>query len=225
MRNSAFIAAIALALSISTACAGAEGESDLALAAEWLTGSFSSASQAAADTNYFDIRLEIVPVWTGREDGRWLYVEQAAAGSLERPYRQRVYHVTAGEAGAITSEVYSIPGPLRFAGAWRDEAPLAALAPDSLDLREGCGVVLRRTEQGVFEGGTVGVGCESTLRGAAYATSEVVLAPDGLTSWDRGFDGEGSQVWGAVGGPYVFDRIAKDDRGASEPGSVDAPAP
>jgi hypothetical protein len=187
-----------------------------------MAGSFSSAAQAAADTNCFDIRLEIVPVWGAREDGPWLYVEQAAAGHLERPYRQRVYHVIAGDSGEVVSEVFTIPDPLRFAGAWRDEAPLAALAPDSLELREGCGVVLRRTEQGPFVGGTVGTGCASTLRGAAYATSEVELGPDRLTSWDRGFDADGNQVWGAVTGPYVFDRVVRHEEKVDETGRAGA---
>ena len=62
----------------------------------WMTGSFSSASQAsAAPDDYFDIRLYMVPIWDGRADGPWLYVEQAAASALERPYRQRVYQVFA----------------------------------------------------------------------------------------------------------------------------------
>jgi CpeT protein len=210
-------------LSIATSCAGAGDRDDLSLAVSWLTGSFTSAAQAAADSNYFEIRLTIVPVWTGRADGHWLYVEQAAAGQLERPYRQRVYHVTAGDSGVVTSEVFAIPAPLRFAGAWRDDAPLVSLTPDSLDLREGCGVVLRRTGEGVFEGGTVGEGCESELRGAAYATSVVELTPDRLTSWDRGFGADGRQVWGAPGGPYVFDRIAEDQGNAGKSGRANEP--
>ena len=60
---------------------------------EWMTGSFSSQAQAQADERYYDIRLEMVPIWTDRDDGRWLYVEQAAASALERPYRQRIYRV------------------------------------------------------------------------------------------------------------------------------------
>jgi hypothetical protein len=187
--------------------------SDLALAVEWLSGSFSSAAQAAADTTYLDIRLEIVPIWRDRDDGHWLYVEQAAAGHLDRPYRQRIYHVVGYSSGAVVSDVFTIPDPLRFAGAWRDEAPLATLSPDSLTLREGCGVILRRTQKTLFGGGTVGEGCESSLRGASYATSEVALTPEKLVSWDRGFDADGRQVWGAVGGPYVFDRITRRDAG------------
>lgn len=101
---------------------------------------------------------------------------------------------------------------------------LAAITPDSLDLREGCAVVLRRTEQGPFEGGTVGTGCASSLRGAAPAPSEAELTSGGLTSRDRGFDADGNRVWGAAGGSYVFDRIvgggAPDARDTEAPGGA-----
>lgn len=65
-----------------------------------------------------------------------------------------------------------------------------------------------------MRGATTGDGCGSALRGAAYATSEVVLTPDTLRSWDRGYDKAGKQVWGAVKGPYVF---VKQVPGAAEP--------
>jgi hypothetical protein len=44
------------------------------------------------------------------------------------------------------------------------------------------------------------------MRGASYATSEVVLRDDGLDTWDRGFDDAGKQVWGATKGAYQFRR-------------------
>jgi len=55
-----------------------------------------------------------------------------------------------------------------------------------------------------FVGGTEGKGCASDLRRATYATSEVVVKLDHLTSWDRGFDKSDRQVWGAEKGGYVF---------------------
>lgn len=180
--------------------------SDLPTLATWLSGSFSSAAQAAADTNYFDIRLRVVPAWTDRADGPWLYVEQATASAQDKPYRQRVYRLRKGGDGTFTSEVYALPGARRFAGAWRQARPLATLTPDSLLARDGCAVVLRRTDDGHFAGGTVGNGCASDLRGAAYATSEVTVGPDIIESWDRGFAADGTQAWGATGGGYVFVR-------------------
>ena len=111
------------------------GPDHVARVAEWLSGSFSSAEQAAAQPDdYFDIRLEVVPIWTDREDGPWLYVEQAAAAALERPYRQRVYHVVQTEEGP-RSDVYTLPGdPLAYAGAWQEPARFDGITPDTLAL-------------------------------------------------------------------------------------------
>ena len=39
---------------------------DFETLAQWMTGSFSSADQAEADERYYDIRLEMVPIWTER---------------------------------------------------------------------------------------------------------------------------------------------------------------
>jgi len=182
----------------------AEGESDMGDLGIYMTGSFTSLAQAEADSDYLDIRLEVVPMWTGRKDGPWLYVEQALAERKHRPYRQRVYHLVDRGDGTIWSEVYSFEDPLRFAGDWKKDEPLESLNPDSLSVREGCAVVLRRTTADAFEGSTVEKECVSSLRGAAYATSVVAVAREQLTSWDRGFDVDGVQVWGATKGPYVF---------------------
>jgi hypothetical protein len=191
-------------------CCAPEGR-ELDTLATWMTGSFSSAQQATADSAFFDIRLEMARTWSGQRDGYWLYVEQAAAESLEQPYRQRVYHLTDGRDGSVRSEVYEIPDPLRFAGKWRSPAPLDGLSPDSLVRRDGCAVVLRRQPDSTFSGSTVGTECVSSLRGAAYATSEVSVRPDRLESWDRGFSATGAQVWGATEGPYVFRRMDSEE--------------
>ena len=173
---------------------------------EWMTGSFSSTAQAAADSNYYDIRLEMVRIWPERTDGCWIYVEQAVAASLDKPYRQRVYHVVQLEDDLFKSEVYTLPDPQSVAGQWQDPALLADLGPTDLEERDGCAVFLRQDKGGEFAGGTIGRGCGSGLRGAAYATSEVVIGPDRLASWDRGFGAGGAQVWGAERGPYIFEK-------------------
>jgi hypothetical protein len=177
-----------------------------------LSGSFSSAAQAAQDTNFFDIRLHMARTWSGRTDGIWLYVEQAMAGREARPYRQRVYRLTRAGDGALESAVYALPDPLRFAGAWSTPDPLAALSPDSLIPRTGCAIRLVRSGPFAFTGSTAGRWCPSDLRGAAYATSEVSITSAGMVTWDRGFDSTGTQVWGATTGGYVFDRISEPDR-------------
>lgn len=181
-----------------------EPSSDVDTLVEYMVGSFDSAAQAAADTNYFDIRLHMVPIWPDRTDGAWLYVEQAAADQQERPYRQRVYRVTAEADGVFKSAVYTIDDPLRFAGGWHDAMLLADLAYDLIQEREGCAVFLRKQADGTFAGATDAQSCGSVLRGATYATSTVDVSATEIRSWDQGFNAEREQVWGATEGPYIF---------------------
>jgi hypothetical protein len=184
----------------------AEPKADVDLLLSWLTGSFSSAAQAAADPEFRDIRLHTARIWPERTDAAWLYVEQAVADQLDQPYRQRVYRVTRVADNLFESQVLELPDPLRFVGAWRAERPLEQLTPTDLTAREGCAIFMRRKGD-AFMGSTLGRLCTSEHRGASWATSEVTVSADGLLSWDRGFDAGGVQVWGAVKGGYAFRRL------------------
>ena len=184
--------------------ASAAEPTDLATLVEWMSGSFASTAQAEADSEYLDIRLEMKPIWTGRSDGAWFYVEQAVAWALDKPYRQRVYHVQASGDGRFTSAVYSLPDPAAAVSAWQEEQPLADLRPDDLLERTGCVVYIERNPDGTFTGGTHERECTSEMRGATWASTEIVIRADGMTSWDRGWDDAGEQVWGAELGGYVF---------------------
>lgn len=185
-------------------CRANAPHSDVDELASWMTGSFASTAQAAADEDYRDIRLHMTPIWTSREDGRWLYVEQALAEKPEKPYRQRVYRVHRDDHGLV-SDVYELPGDaLAFAGTWRDPALLKDVTPASLVPRTGCSIRLQRQPDGSYAGATEHGACPSELNGAKFATSEVVITPMLLASWDRGFDAAGTQVWGAKRGAYQF---------------------
>ena len=179
-------------------------QKDIEVLVDYMVGSFSSEEQAEKDSNYFNIELEMVQLWKDRADGPWLYIEQAVAESKDKPYRQRVYHLRKRNDGKIESLVYTIPDPLRFAGDYKKEFPLLRLTPDSLILKEGCEVILYQADNGYFEGSTIDKNCGSDLKGASYATSEVMIDKDKMISWDRGFDESGNQVWGATDGGYIF---------------------
>jgi len=196
------------ALFASGATAGDSAASELSRLVDMMSGSFSSATQAAADSDFFDIRLEMTPIWRERSDAAWLYVEQARGDLLDKPYRQRVYRVARRDDGALVSEVFTFSSPLRYAGAWKQASPLASLTPDSLSRRDGCAIVLRAQPDGTFVGATVDHDCPSDLRGAAYATSEVTMGSGVMVSWDRGWNVAGEQVWGARKGGYVFRKAA-----------------
>ena len=182
-------------------------ENKLSTLASYMTGSFSSQEQATGDTSFYDIRLEMVRIWPERTDGYWLYVEQASAEHLDRPYRQRVYHLTQQSDSVLQSTVYTFDDFIRYAGAWKSEKPLSDLSPENLIERDGCAVFLKEFSTGVFVGSTETLNCASDLRGAAYATSIVLIDQNQIYSWDRGFDISGHQVWGAEKGGYVFKRV------------------
>ncbi len=200
---------IFLSVIVVTSSLWAESTGNLDRLAGWMIGSFSSAEQAALDAEYYDIRLEVVRIWPKRDDGYWLYVEQATAAALDKPYRLRIYHLRALDAGYIESSVYTIKNDSVLAGAWRSPDIFLDLPLDSLDLRDGCSIVLRPFADYAFVGNTIGRVCESSLRGAAYALSEVEIYADRMISWDRGFDAAGKQVWGATRGGYIFTKIKR----------------
>lgn len=185
-------------------------ETDYSTLYRWLSGSFSSEQQSRENPSYFDIRLEMAPIWSHRSDSLWLYVEQARADALDRPYRQRIYELVQRPGGEFESRVYELPGddPLKFAGAWKDPRKLDGVKKEDLKLKQGCSIFLRRLPDGAYQGATRGNGCASTRQGAAYTTSEVTVSADRIISWDRGWDADGKQVWGATEGGYVFRRVA-----------------
>lgn len=178
----------------------------LTLFYEMLEGEYSSADQAAADSTYLNISLIMKRIWNERTDGYWLYVEQALQSKKDKPYRQRVYQLTQKGDNEFVSRIYQFNDPLNYAGAYKDTAKLNALTFDKLTTKEGCEVIMNKYGTS-FEGGTKGKGCPSNLKGATYATSEIVIELNTLKSWDRGFDETDKQVWGAEKGPYLFKRL------------------
>ncbi|MBE0568027.1 MAG: chromophore lyase CpcT/CpeT [Krumholzibacteria bacterium] len=200
----AFALACCLAAVLVPAGAGAADDTDFVTLVAWMSGAFSSAAQAEADSAFQDIRLRMKPIWTSRDDGAWFYVEQAVAWAQDKPYRQRVYRVRDLGGGRFASETYTLPDDAAAAGAWRLDQPLQEIGPDDLAAREGCVVYLERRADGVFAGGTRGRECTSSLRGATWASTEIEIGPGGMTSWDRGWNDAGGQVWGSEHGGYVF---------------------
>lgn len=177
-----------------------------------LVGEYDSSAQEARDREYFTITLRMTQCWKERADGPWIYVEQAMSTAQDKPYRQRVYRLVSAGAGKVKSEVYELPGTMeevqdKFAGQWRASEPLKGLKAEELKLRDGCAITLTKQVDGVWMGSTNEKDCGSTLRGATYATSEVTLSQGLLRSWDRGFDKDGKQVWGAKKGAYEFVKL------------------
>ncbi len=179
------------------------GDTELDKLTSLMSGTFSSELQSETDTSYFNISLVMTPIWSDRTDGKWLYVEQAVASKLDKPYRQRVYHLQHPSKDVFTSDIYTIKDPLSFAGLQNDRLKRDQLTFDLIEFKDGCTVTLVKRND-IYEGGTNADKCPSDLRGAKYATTKIVLKDGELDSWDQGFDASGKQVWGATKGGYIF---------------------
>jgi len=175
---------------------------------QWLTGRFDSSEQAAGNQSYFPIQLTSCEVNAPELGDHVLYVEQASMDSPNQPYRQRLYVLSDGEADEVISTIYSLVNPGAAIGLCQRQQA-ATYDRGDVALRAGCEVYIQWNGTH-FTGGTNGQACSSTLGGAAYATSEVILYADQMTSWDRGFDANDVQVWGATEGAYIFVRRTEE---------------
>tara|TARA_R110002050_G_scaffold11122_2_gene37863 strand:- start:64257 stop:64871 length:615 start_codon:yes stop_codon:yes gene_type:complete len=169
----------------------------------FMEGKYSSQKQAEADTNYMHITLDMVQIWEDNKDGAWLYVEQTAAWTPGKPYRQRVYHLEQQSDSTFSSTILSLPDAKRFVGTRENRDLINTLNPDSLTVLPGCALHVTFKDGGFI--GATGVGeCLNSWGDAVYATSEVAIYADSLYSWDRGYDSTNTQVWGAENGGYQF---------------------
>ena len=175
-------------------------------AAELLAGRFDSSAQAAADARYFAVQLRACRIALPSLGEDVLYIEQAMLSATDQPYRQRVYVLTSPDDATVYSDVHELRGAERFVGLCDhadDERTLPP--PEDVQPMTGCRVTLH-VDGDALVGATDGSACLNDHAGATYATSEVRLASNLISSWDRGYDAQGVQVWGATAGAYRFDR-------------------
>ena len=172
-----------------------------------MTGDFSNYVQARKDSLFQDVLLRMCPIWTSDAEGVWLYVEQSFSVNPGQPYRQRIYKLERLSGRNYISRVYTLPDETKFVGACQNSKVWQDLKRSDLVARDGCTVYLKRLSKDHFKGATKDSDCESRLRGASYATSEVEITRDALITLDRGFAKNGKQVWGSKNGPYVFESL------------------
>lgn len=172
-----------------------------------LSGRFDSSAQSTADPDsYKPVQLDACVVEAPELGVHVLYIEQALIEQASAPYRQRLYVVAAGPAeGAVHSRVFELKDPKAWVGLCSVPPGERRFTAAQVEERQGCRVELTLVGE-AYRGGTVGQGCVSRLAGASYASSEVTVSTQTIESWDRGFDADGRQVWGAARGPYRFER-------------------
>jgi hypothetical protein len=172
-----------------------------------MDGNFDSELQSQQDSDFFHINLKMLPIWPEYSNDNlfYLYVEQAMASTMDKPYRQRIYKVEKMNDNSFVSHIYMMTEQERFIGKNGADEIFKQVSPDSLQRKDGCEVYLTfDPAKNNFTGSTGEKTCPSDLRGASYASSKVTIENGMMVSWDQGFNADGKQVWGAVKGGYIF---------------------
>lgn len=157
-------------------------------------GTFTSKEQAQQDSTYYDITINIVPVWEESGD-YWLYAEQALSNSIENPYTQKIYRINKDDKEGLIMESFEIENPQEYHGGWKIPEKFNSLSPEDLNPMPGCTIYFRK-EEGKFLGETRGKNCISISTSSHYSTVQLIISEDKLISWGRGYNRKDQQVWG-----------------------------
>lgn len=187
---------------------------DLEDVAARLEGTIDSSRQSMLDRDYVDVRVTQCQITINDAPGylkpsKFLYVEQALSLSLDAPYRQRVIKLSLDSMNrrGVVSSIYEInlsPDQVLHLCS-KDAADRVMKWSDLKDVH--CSVYMHKIHD-LWVGETQSGKCPNDYGDAKFASSIVRLSRTGMYSWDRGWDAEGNQVWGAVKGGYNFEKMS-----------------
>jgi hypothetical protein len=134
----------------------------------------------------------------------WLYQEQALVDDLPHPYRQRFLEISASPySQTVRSQSFRPAQPAQWVN--HCSQPRRPLQPSDLGAAV-CDVFLKPVGT-AYIGNTPADGCPAAVRGATRITNHIQLRATTMETWDRGFDAQGKQVWGAKADAYQFRKI------------------
>lgn len=170
---------------------------------EHLVGIMDTSAQAAANPEAPNVRMTTCQVRVPDSEAVFLYQEQALAKSLDRPYRQRFLRIApSGEGDSVESKAYKPLSAETWIGLCDRAAEQRTIQLSEMNDGE-CSVFLVPIDK-VYVGNTQAGGCATNVRGAVRITNTIFLHAAGMDTWDRGFDANGKQVWGADGQAYQY---------------------
>ncbi|MEM6350423.1 MAG: chromophore lyase CpcT/CpeT [Cyanobacteria bacterium P01_D01_bin.14] len=169
-----------------------------------LVGVMETADSTTTAPSFVAVRMttcEVVPQLS-TPNTHYLYQEQALVSNLAAPYRQRFLQIAlSDDQQRVESRTLKPEDPARWTGLCDQDTPEPIEVADmGVPV---CTVALRPSALG-YVGSTPTEGCPVTLRGATRLTNVIVLHAAGMDTWDRGFDAEGVQLWGAQAEPYRY---------------------
>ncbi|MBW4519023.1 MAG: chromophore lyase CpcT/CpeT [Scytolyngbya sp. HA4215-MV1] len=176
-----------------------------------LIGVMDTSAQAATNPKAPSVRMTTCQVRVKnaaprKEQRIFLYQEQSLTSNLAQPYRQRFLQIS---PSPYSESVQSLSFKPTTTDTWKGlcDRPEVDRSLEVGDLGQPvCSVFLRQVGT-VFIGSTPLDGCPANYRGAVRITNRVVLSETGMETWDRGFDAQGKQVWGAQANSYQYRRL------------------
>ncbi len=168
-----------------------------------LVGVMDTSAQAEVNPQRVKVQMTTCKLeLKGEVDSIYLYQEQALAEKLNQPYRQRILHLIDLEDGQVESKSYKLTNEKQWIGFCNQPASSRML--NKSDLGDSVCSVFLRPVITIYIGETPPEGCPANVRGAVKITNKIILHKLGMDTFDRGFDAEGNQVWGAVNDSYQF---------------------
>ncbi|MEX0269878.1 chromophore lyase CpcT/CpeT [Leptolyngbyaceae cyanobacterium UHCC 1019] len=180
-----------------------------------LIGKMDTSAQAIANSKAPNVQMTTcrIGLFTNAEpQSIFLYQEQAMSTSLDKPYRQRFLQISPSPLSqSVRSRSFKPTDPTRWSG-FCNVTPSLERTVNLSDLGTPiCNVFLKQVGTG-YLGNTPPDGCPANIRGAIRITNHIELSLAGMNTWDRGFDAQGKQVWGAKTESYQFRRKEVRDK-------------
>lgn len=174
-----------------------------------LSGKMDTSAQAIANPKAPNVQMTTCRIELPTQadlQSIFLYQEQAMSTSLDKPYRQRFLQISPSPLSqSVRSRSFKPADPTRWSGLCNR----AVSSQQSVTLSDlgtpVCNVFLKQVGTG-FMGNTPVDGCPANVRGAVRITNHIELTSASMNTWDRGFDAQGKQVWGAKTESYQFRR-------------------
>ncbi|ELR97952.1 chromophore lyase CpcT/CpeT [Gloeocapsa sp. PCC 73106] len=174
----------------------------------YLVGTMDATTQPNPESEPVQVRMTtcIVQLEPSVRGSVLLYQEQALNNELLKPYRQRFLEITASEdKEIIESKSYRPNQPDSWSGFCSLHETERVITTD--DLGESVCSVFLRPLATIYLGKTPPEGCPANVRGAVKITNTIILHSQGMETWDRGFDAQNNQVWGAKDQSYQFRKV------------------
>lgn len=172
-----------------------------------LVGRMDTSAQTLANPSAPNVRMTTCVVEVSGIENEinsvYLYQEQALSSKLNQPYRQRFLEIRAVPTeGKVESTAFKPLNSQRWINLC--DRPETQRQVNLFDLGEAVCTVSLRPLMTIYIGETPPEGCPTNVRGAVRITNTVILHSEGMDTFDRGFDAEGNQVWGAENESYQF---------------------